>query len=130
VTPVLRALFVTMRPLGGVILAVGAAAAATWVRHAFIEPEAFGTRCAQDGAWWCPARTGLIVATELNVLGLAAVAAAAVALAIGSPRIHFYGAHLALLLGGAGLVLYNATFSAAAVVLALLTLAFRREGTS
>ena len=121
-----RGLFHAARPLGGVLLAVVAAVAAVGVRYRFIEPEALGAACEGGGPWWCGPRTLLIVATELGAFGMLAFAAALAAVIAGG-RWHAYPAHVALLVGGAGLILYNATFSGVAVVLALLTLAFRRE---
>jgi hypothetical protein len=126
IVSMVRAPFHAARPVGGVLLAVVAAVVATGVRYRFIEPEALGAACEGGGPWWCAPRTLLIVATELGAFGMLALAAAVAALLIGTRR-HAYSAHAALLVGGAGLILYNATFSGIAVVLALLTLAFRRE---
>lgn len=126
ITRVVGTLFRDARPLGGVCLAVIFALLAYWLRYAFIEPEKFGAACVTDGPWWCAPRTSLIVATEMNLLGLVAVAAAVLAL-LPPVRLHVWSAHSALVVGGAGLILYNATFSVAAVVLALLVLALRRQ---
>ena len=126
IVSMVRAPFHAARPVGGALLAVAAAVAATGVRYRFIEPEALGAACEGGGPWWCAPRTLLIVATELGAFGMLAFAAALAAVLAGV-RWHAYPAHAALFVGGAGLILYNATFSGIAVVLALLTLAFRRE---
>lgn len=126
IVSVVRAPFHAARPLGGVLLAIAAAVAASGVRYRFIEPETLGAACVGGGPWWCAPRTLLIVATELGAFGMLAFATALATLLVGG-RWHAYLAHAALLVGGAGLILYNATLSGPAVVLALLTLAFRRE---
>lgn len=123
----LSAPFTSARPLGGVALAVAAAFLGLGVRYGFIEPERMGTACEQAGPWWCVLRRGLIQATGWNVVGLAALACALLSF-VPDPRRHAMAAHVALVLGGAGLVLYNATAASAAVVLALIALALRRQG--
>ncbi len=119
-------LFLTSRPFGGVCLSVFAAVLAIWVRYDFIEPEKLGAACADGAFWWCAPRTALIVATELGLFGIVALAAVALG-GLPSIRLHLFATHLALFVGGAGLVLYNATFSTIAVVLAVVLLAYRRE---
>lgn len=118
--------FTSARPLGGVCLALFMALLASWLRYHFIEPAAFGTACEKSALWWCAPRAGLIVATKMNLLGIVSVLAVALAF-LPQPRVHLYAAHFGLAVGGAGMVLYNATFSAVAFVLCLLLLALRRE---
>ena len=96
------------------------------LRYRFIEPEALGAACAYIGPWWCDPRARLIYATEHNLFGWLSLACAAYAIVI--ERYTSYAAHAALLIGGAGLILYNATVSAVAVVLAVLWLAYRTQG--
>lgn len=112
-------------PLGGVLLATAAALVGFLLRYRFIEPEALGAACADAGPWWCAPRTALIVATEYNLFGWLSLACAIYAIVYrphGAPA-----AHAALLIGGAGLILYNATVSAVAVVLTVLCLAYRTQ---
>ena len=123
----LSAPFTSARPLGGVALAVTAALLGLGIRYGFIEPERMGAACEQAGPWWCVLRRGLIQATGWNVVGLAALACALAGFH-SDPRWHSRAAHGALVLGGAGLTLYNATAASAAVVLALVALALRRDG--
>lgn len=85
-----------------------------------------GAACYTDARWWCVLRTGLIVSTDKNLLGLMAFVAALLAL-LPSQRLHIWSAHVALAIGGSGMILYNATFSVAAAVLAVLVLALRRQ---
>tara|TARA_R110000772_G_scaffold232195_1_gene343413 strand:+ start:4825 stop:5235 length:411 start_codon:yes stop_codon:yes gene_type:complete len=127
ITATLSAPFKAARPLGGLILAVAAALLGLGLRYGFIEPEQIGAACEQAGPWWCVLRRGLMFAVGWNALGLAALACALLSF-LPDPRRHAMAAHGALALGGAGLVLYNATAASAAVVLALVTLALRRQG--
>ena len=122
----MHALFGSARPLGGVILALAAALVAHALRYRFIEPEALGAACASVGPWWCAPRTLLIVATQWNLFGILALAAALLAWL---PMLRWRSelAHAALVISGAGIVLYNASYCAAALLLALLGLAFGRQ---
>jgi hypothetical protein len=123
----LSAPFTSARPLGGIALAVAAALFGLGVRYGFIEPEQMGAACEQAGPWWCVLRRVLMFAVGWNAIGLAALACALLSF-LPDPRRHATAAHVALALGGAGLVLYNATTASAAVVLALVALALRRQG--
>ena len=130
--------------LGGVLLAAGCAWAARGVRYGFIEPADLGAACESAGPWWCGLRAALIVFTQWGGFGGLALAlcGAAVARACRANRLgenrpsgtrsseYQPGgqrgsgfAWAALAAGGAGLVLYNATLSAVAVVGAGLVLA-------
>lgn len=120
------AIFGAGRPLGGVLLAVAAVVAAYVLRYRFIEPEALGAACYGGGPWWCAPRAALIAATEVNGFGWLSLALVAAALLL--PRGAPLSAHLALAIGGSGLILYNASVSAVAVVAALLWLAAQRPG--
>lgn len=116
-------------PLGGVVLCAACFALARLVRYRLIEPEAMGAACEDGGPAWCPLRTGLIVFTEWRGFAWLALAAAALALisALAQATIATrVAAAIALAAGGVGMVLYNATLSVPAVVLALLCLALRR----
>lgn len=116
-------------PLGGVVLCALAFAVARFVRYRIVEPEAMGAACETDGPAWCPWRTGLVQFTEASGFGWLALAAAAAALAAtiaGKSATARTAAFLALAAGGFGMVLYNATPSAPAVILALVCLAWRR----
>jgi hypothetical protein len=126
VVRVMHVLFGSARPLGGVILALAAGLVAYALRYGFIEPEALGAACASASLWWCAPRTLLIVATEWNLLGILALAAALLAWL---PMLRWRSelAHAALVISGAGVVLYNASYCAAALVLAVLSLAFGRQ---
>jgi hypothetical protein len=94
------------------------------LRYAFVEPEAIGNMCkSAAAAWWCPIRTGFIVTTEWNGLGYAATALAVVAL-VSAPRPAVPLAFVAMAIGGAGLILYNATEAGPGLILALLRLAW------
>lgn len=107
------------RIVGFLALAALAAAAGWGLRYAVVEPEALGEACRIGGPWWCPLRTALIVATEWGGLGIAGALAAVAAIFVRGRAAYFLIA-VAMVLGGAGLYLYNTTFAAAAVLIALL----------
>ncbi len=119
-----------MQPLPGLIAAALAGAAGYAVRYGLVEPEKFGAACERAGPWWCVPRTAFIVFTEWNGFGWLSVALAAIGIAAmlraGRATV---GVHVlalgAMLTGGAGLILYNATFSSIAVVAAMLLLCRR-----
>jgi len=113
-----------LQPLPGVTLAFATAAIAYAVRYGFVEPERLGAACEKAGPWWCGPRSAFIVFTEWNGFGWASLALAALALvAMACRRDLALPAMAALAIGGAGLVLYNATLSTVAVVAAVLLLA-------
>ncbi len=115
--------------LGGVLLAAGCAWAARGVRYGWIEPTELGAACESAGPWnaapwWCGVRSALIVFTQWGGFGWLALGLCGAALLRarhGARRSGFAWAALAA--GGTGLVLYNATLAAVAVVGAGLLLA-------
>lgn len=119
-------LFHTARPLGGLLLLIVAALLALWLRKGFIEPERIGTACEKAALWWCPLRQSLLFLTRFSVIGISALVLAVISW-LADPRWHARSAHAALVMGGLGLLLYNATPASIAVVLALVALAYRRE---
>jgi len=127
-----RSRFRALQPLPGVALAAVMAVIATRLRYDFIEPERLGAACEKAGPWWCGARRTLIMATEWNVVGGVALALAGLA-AWGyfrHGRDPVFQALAALAVGGLGIVIYNATFSALAIVIAALVLAQHRAQTA
>lgn len=110
--------------LAAVILAALFAGIGYVLRYGLVEPEAIGNMCkSAEAVWWCPVRTGLIVATEWNGLGYAAIACALLTLALPRRKAVIL-AFVAMAIGGAGLVLYNATEAGPGMILALLRLAW------
>ena len=113
-------------PLRFLAVAAGVIALAVMVRFQLIEPQAIGIACSAPGApWWCLPREVLVLPFHFGVPGAAAFALAVVGFFLGAP----WGRRLAWVampVAAAGLILYNATWSGAAIVLALLTVA-RRE---
>lgn len=89
-------------------------------RYAVVEPQEIGTFCRAAGApVWCALRTGLIRVTEVGGLGLASLALGLIALfARGALARALVMAAMAS--GGAGLILYNTTYAALGVLVALL----------
>jgi hypothetical protein len=110
--------------LAAVVVALIFAGIGYGLRYGWVEPEAIGNMCkSAEAVWWCPLRTALIVATEWNGLGYAATACAILSLLAG-PRRAVMLALLAMAIGGAGLVLYNATEAGPGMILTLLRLAW------
>jgi hypothetical protein len=110
--------------LAAVILTALCAGIGYFLRYSWVEPEAIGNMCkSAEAVWWCPARTAMIVSTEWNGLGYAATALAVLSLFL-SPRQAVIVAFVAMAVGGAGLVLYNATEAGPGLILALLRLAW------
>ena len=118
-------LFIRRRPtLAAVVLAAAFAGIGYALRYAWVEPEAIGNMCKSAAAvWWCPLRTGLIVATEWKGVGYLATAFAVLSL-MRPYRRAMTLAFIAMAIGGAALVLYNATVAGPGLLLALLRLAW------
>lgn len=120
--PVVRALPAVLRqaaPFGGAV------ALALVVRHLVIEPAPIAHICDPDPwAGACAVRTLVLLAFVRQGIGWVAVAAGLVATLMRRRRL----AQLALVAGGAGLVLYSFTLSAIGALLGLLVLARERRG--
>ncbi|WP_157879213.1 hypothetical protein [Pararhodospirillum photometricum] len=127
-----RSRFRALQPLPGVALAGLAAVLATRLRYDFIEPERLGAACEKAGPWWCGLRRSLIMTTEWKGIGAAALLLAVLAAwgFLRHRRDPVVQAIAALIVGGFGIVLYNATFSALAIVIAALVLAQHRAQTT
>jgi hypothetical protein len=103
-------------------LVVIAAIALTYgfvMRYAVIQNSAIGIGCETASTLLCTGRYATIILFQLQVFG--AVALAAALLNLCRPRIGLVA--LALIAGGAGIVLYNAVLSAFAVAALILSLA-------
>lgn len=113
---------------------VASLAAALAVRYGLIEPEVLGLACkATQAPWWCLPREAIILAFHSGALGLVSLACGVAAHVpwrsfggaglqrlwadLDRPRLH---AGLALGLGVAGLVLYNASLAAVGFTLGLI----------
>lgn len=121
----------SLQPLPGIFAAALAFCAGYAVRYGLVEPEKFGAACEKAGPWWCAPRTAFIVFTEWNGFGWLSLALAAIAVGLmvaagrtQGQRIHTL-AMVTMVTGGAGLVLYNSTFSSVAVIVGLLLLCRR-----
>ena len=106
-----------------ICLAVIAAAALTYgfaTRYRLIEQSAVGIACESgDAGWRCANRRAAIALFAPQAFGITALGAAALNLL--RPSVVFWA--LALLAGGAGIVLYNTALSAFAIALLILSLA-------
>lgn len=96
------------------------AALAAVLRFQLIEPQAIGILCSGAGApWWCLPREAVVLAFHFEVMGALALALGVAAFFVEGPL----GTRLAwitLPFAAAGLVLYNATWAAPAILLGLL----------
>ena len=112
-------------PLRFLAVAAGVTALAVLARFQLIEPQAIGIACSAPGApWWCLPREALVLPFHFGVPGVIALMVAAVGFFLDGP----WGRRLAWVampIAAAGLILYNATWSAGAIVLALLTVVRR-----
>jgi hypothetical protein len=119
----MKKLFRDNPALLAVILAALAFLVGTGVRYWFYEPDIFGAICYADKPWWCVFRSFIAVASKFNVfgyVGLLLTALAAWRIYIGKPM---HGlAYAAIIIGGAGMILYDATVSAPAVLIATILL--------
>jgi small-conductance mechanosensitive channel len=103
-------------------VAVGVMALAVLVRFQLIEPQAIGIACSAPGApWWCLPREALVLPFHFGVPGVIALALAVVGFLLEGPWARRL-AWIVMPVAAAGLILYNATWSAPAIVLALLTI--------
>ena len=106
-----------------VVIAALAFVVGAAVRYWFYEPDIFGAICYAEKPWWCVFRTFVAVASKLNVFGWVAVGLALLAagrIFVGKPgHALAYGA---IIIGGAGMILYDATVSTPAVLLATILL--------
>src|SRR6476646_1146295 len=91
-----------------------------FIRYQVIEQSAVGIACESNGAnWLCANRRTAIALFTPEVFGIVALGAALLNLL--RPSVVFWA--LALLAGGAGIVLYNTALSALATGLLILSLA-------
>jgi hypothetical protein len=112
-------------PLRFLAIAAGVMVLAVVVRFQLIEPQVIGIACSASGApWWCLPREALVLPFHFGMPGAIAFVLAVLGFFTDRPwarRLAWVAASLA----AAGLVLYNATWSAPAIVLALLTVVRR-----
>lgn len=110
--------------LTAVLVTVLFAGVGYFLRYSWVEPEAIGNMCkSAEAVWWCPARTALIVATEWNGLGYAATLLAVLSV-FAKPRGALILGFAAAVIGGMGVVLYNATETGPGLIVMLLRLAW------
>jgi hypothetical protein len=109
--------------LAGIVVCLLAALGGWCVRYWFYEPDIFGAICYAENPWWCIFRTIIAVETRNFGTGWTSLGLAAIALIrIARGRSGTGFAYAALVVGGIGLILYDTTLSAPAVLIALLSL--------
>jgi hypothetical protein len=124
-------LFTKTPALAGVLIAIAAALVGWCIRYWFYEPDIFGAICYSEKPWWCIFRTFIAVETRNYGGGWTAMALAIIALIQISRGRRANGlAYAALVIGGIGLILYDTTLSAPAVLLAVLSLVRAPERTA
>jgi hypothetical protein len=110
-------------PRQAIVLAVLAAFAlgyGFYLRYEVIEQSAIGIACESGGAsWLCASRRTTIALFTQEAFGIVALGAALLNLV--RPSVVFWA--IALLAGGAGIVLYNVALSALAATFLILSLA-------
>ena len=117
---VLSAMRVDRGLAGFLAVAAGAAAVAAVLRYQFIEPQALGVACGSSTPpWWCVPREALILAFYHQVPGVLALAGAAIAF-LGEGRWATWLGRVAMVLAAMGLLLYNVTWAAPALLLTLM----------
>jgi hypothetical protein len=111
----------TLRQAACLAVIAGAALAYGFAtRYRLIEQSAVGIACeGGDASWLCANRRAAIALFTPQAFGIAALGAAVLNLL--RPSVVFWA--LALLAGGAGIVLYNTALSALAIALLILSLA-------
>ena len=101
-------------------LALAALGGAFYLRYQVIEQATVGIACETGSSdWMCSIRRAAIALYRPSVFGIVAAAAALLNLLRPSPVL----CAIALVAGGCGLVLYNASLSAVATALLILSLA-------
>jgi hypothetical protein len=101
----------------GFVVVLAATAA---LRFLLIEPHEIGHLCLQtDAPWWCAARGGIATAFRSQAFGWASLAAGLWAWWRRDAR----WAAVAMLVGAAGLMLYNTNLAAPGVLLGVIVLA-------
>ena len=116
-------LFTRAPAFAAVVACFIAALTGAAIRYWFYEPETFGSICYYEYPWWCVFRTFIAVESKYFGLGWTATTLATIGLvriAMGR-RPHGF-AYAALVIGGIGLILYDTTMSAPAVLFAALSL--------
>jgi hypothetical protein len=106
-----------------VVVAILAALAGTAIRYWFYEPDTFGAICYAENPWWCVFRTFVAVMSKYSLFGW--IAEALALLAIVRAFMHRPAtvlAYAAIVVGGMGLILYDATVSTPAVLIGVILL--------
>ena len=110
--------------LAAIVVAALAACAGAAIRYQFYEPDTFGAICYAENPWWCVFRSAIAVTSKNYGLGWTAIVLTAIAawrIYGGKPANVFLW--IAVVLGGCGMILYDATVSTPAVLLATILLA-------
>jgi hypothetical protein len=103
-----------------VTAAAAVAALAAVLRFQLVEPQSIGILCSGAGApWWCLPREAVVLAFHFEVMGALALALGVAAFFVDGPRSTRL-AWVTLPLAAPGLVLYNATWAAPAILLGLM----------
>jgi hypothetical protein len=116
-------LFRTNPAVLAVIVAALAACAGAAIRYQFYEPDIFGAICYAEKPWWCVFRSFIAVASKNSGFGWTATLLVAIAgwrIYAGKSANALLWA--ALIIGGCGMILYDATVSTPAVLVATILL--------
>jgi hypothetical protein len=106
-----------------ILVAAIAAAVGAIIRYQFFEPDIFGAICYAEKPWWCVFRTFIAVTSKNYGLGWTSILLVTLAgwrLYRGKSANALCWA--AVVLGGCGMILYDATISTPAVLTAIIML--------
>jgi len=106
-----------------IVVAALAACMGAAIRYQFYEPDTFGAICYAENPWWCVFRSAIAIASKHYGLGWTAILLTAIAawrIYAGKPANALLW--IAIVLGGCGMILYDATVSTPAVLMATILL--------
>lgn len=116
-------LFCENPALAAIVIAALSACVGAAIRYQFYEPDIFGAICYAEKPWWCVFRSFIAIASKHYGFGWTAIVLVAVAgLRIYASKPANALLWIAILLGGCGMILYDATVSTPAVLVATILL--------
>jgi hypothetical protein len=107
----------------GLVIAIAAFFCGMALRYGFYEPDIYGAICYEQNPWWCVFRTAIAVGSKRYMFGWISEALMLYgAFMIVRGRALTWPFYLSAAIGGLGLMLYDQTVSAPAVLLSIILL--------